>query len=174
MKEDISKELSPIYGLWHTPFWQTTWFYVLVITFIILFISFIIWLLIRKFLRKKKKKAAWEQANSELEALKKLVRDAKISPQGFYLSLTEIVKRYLYNRFGHDLFGQTDQEVMQFLQDQKFNKELLESMQEMFESMRLIKFANESTVKEVMEKDLAKSFDLVRKTVPREHKQDKK
>ena len=165
MQVDISKQISPIYELWHKPFWQTTWFYVLVITSIVLLVIFIIWFLVKKYLKKKKKETAWACATRELEALKKLVWDNKISPQDFYLSLTKIIKRYLCNRFGYDLFGKTDQEVILFLEDQKINPELLESMRGMVDSMQLIKFANESTVKEVIEKDLAKSFDLVQKTV---------
>jgi len=174
MQVDMSKELSPIYEFWRVPFWQATWFYALVITSIILLFIFIIWVLIKKYFKKKKKEAAWECATRELRALKKLVWDNKISPQGFYLSLTEIVKNYLFNRYGYDLFGQTDQEVLLFLEEQKFNPELLESMREMFDSMQLIKFANESTVKEVIERDLAKSFDLVQKTVPKDVKELKK
>ena len=168
MQVDMSKDLFSIYEFWHTPFWQTTWFYVLVITGIILLFIFIIWVLIKKYFKKKKKETAWACATRELQALKKLVWDNKISPQGFYLSLTKIVKSYLFNRYGYKLFGQTDQEVLLFLEEQKFNPELLESMREMFDSMQLIKFANESTVKEVIERDLAKSFDLVKKTTPKE------
>jgi len=160
------KDLYPIYGLWHKPFWQTTAFYVIVISVLSFLILLISWFLIKKYLRKKYKKMAWQKALSDIDELKKLLEQNKVSSQGFYLSLTEIIKRYLFGRYGYDLFGKTDVQVIQFLEENKFNPKLLESMKIMSQSMELIKFAKASTVKEVMEKDIARSIDLINKTIP--------
>ena len=161
------KELYPIYGLWHKPFWQTNIFY-FIVGFVLLFILFlIIFFLIKKYIKRKYKKTAWQDSLCELDNLKKLVLKDKIRPKNFYLSLTEIIKKYLFNRFAYDLFGFTDKEVINFLENKKFNKYLLETITTMFESMQVIKFAAKSAAKELMEKDLERSVDLVNKTIPK-------
>jgi len=160
------KGLYSIYGLWHKPFWQTTMFYVIIISVLSFFILLFLFLLIKRYMRKKYEKTAWQKALVDIDELKKSLEKNNIMPQNFYLSLTEIIKRYLFGRYRYDLFGKTDVQVIQFLEEQKFNPELLESMKTMSQSMELIKFAKASTVKEVMEKDIARSIDLVNKTIP--------
>ena len=160
------KGLHDIYGVWHKPFWQTTTFYIIVIFLLSFLVLLVIFLLIRRRLRKKNEKTAWQKALFEIDLLNQFLAQSKIQPQDFYLSLTEIVKRYLFNRYGYDLFGKTDIQVIQFLQEQRFDKVLLENLQEMSQSMELIKFAKASTAKEVMEKDIARSIELVKKTIP--------
>jgi len=162
-----NKELFPIYGLWHKPFWQTKLFYFIVGSIILFIILVFVLLLIRRYLKKKCTKMVWEKALFDLSNLEKLIVKNKISSKNFYLLLTEIIKKYLYNRFGYDLFGCTDQEVILFLEDKNFDKDLLENIADMFESMQVVKFAAQSVVKELMERDLARSIDLVKKTIPK-------
>ncbi|MFC1842477.1 DUF4381 family protein [Candidatus Dependentiae bacterium] len=164
------KDLSPIYGLWHKPFWQTTLFYGLLGFVFVCIVCILLWLFIRRYKKRKAQKTSWQKALFELENLQKIFAEEKISSQGFYLSLTEIIKKYLFNRFGYDLFGYTDWEVIKFLEDKKFNKNLLENIAHMFESMQVVKFAAKSAAKEMIKKDLQRSFDLVKKTVPQSSK----
>lgn len=162
-----SNSLHSIYGLWHKPFWQTTIFYVIVFFVFVLVMSIFIFILLKKYRGKKTKMMPGQRALVDLDKLKVLMLEKKISNQGFYLSLTEIIKNYLFSRFGYDLFGCTDQEVVKFLVNKKFDLFLLENIKDMFKSMQLIKFAAESAAIELMENDLSRSVELINKTVPK-------
>jgi len=156
--------LYGIYGLVGKPFWQTKIFYIILAVIFVLIFAGIIYKLVKKYKNKKSKEQPDSRALRELEELKKLLLQEKISHKNFYLNLTNIIKNYLFGRFGYDLFGLTDQELVKFLKDKNFDTDLLESIKNMFLSMEVIKFANASTVKELMEKDLIRCADLVNKT----------
>lgn len=162
--------LSPIYGLWHKPFWQTKTFYVILGAVLLLLIFFTILFLIKKYVRKRVEKTAWQIALFDINALKELLLQNKVNSQDFYLSLTEIIKSYLFARYGYDLFGKTDLQMIQVLQKKQFDKELLESIEDMLQSIQIVKFAKASAAKEVMEQDIAKSIVVINKTIPMSNK----
>jgi hypothetical protein len=163
-------ELYPIYGLVGKPFWQTKIFYIILVSIFLLAFLFLTVFLIKKFKKVLPKQQYWQISLSELSELKSMLLQDKISHKNFYLILTDIIKKYLFNRFGYDLFGLTDQELVKFLESKEFDKNLLENVKSMFLSMEVIKFANESTVKGLMEKDLLRCTDLVNKTIDKKQK----
>ena len=160
--------LYPIYGMWHKPFWQTKLFYFIVAAFFALILFLILFFLIKKCIARKRKKSAWEIALLELERIKMLLLQNKISAEGFYVSLTSVLKNYFHGRYGYDIFGKTDEELVAFLENKKFDSLLLENMKSMFGSLKFVKFAKKEAAKEVMEKDLKICLDIVQKTIPKE------
>jgi len=169
----VEDKLYPIYSLWHKPFWQTTPFYVAIVILVVLVVFLLLWILIRRYFATRKKGTAWDKAIADLLALRNLLREKKISDQAFYLSLTSILKRYLYERFLYDLFGKTDREVILFLEKDKFDATLLNTIKDMFDGLQYIKFANDKAIREKMDKDLNSCIDIVKKTVPIKGSQSK-
>jgi len=163
----MKDKLYPIYGIWHKPFWQTRTFYAIIIFLCIVFISLLVWLLVRKYLAKKRKKNPWDIALADLARMQVLLARGKISHQDFYLGLTALLKSYFYARFGYNLFGKTDQEVLEFLKkEKKFDSQLLHNMEQMLEGLQFVKFANEQAIKEKMEQDIKRCSDIIQKTIP--------
>jgi len=159
-------ELFPIYGLWHKPFWQTMLFHVIIITVLVSIFLIVLYYFLKKYINKRVKKTAWDKALCDFSELQKLLLKKKISPKDFYLSLTSILKVYFFNLYGYNLLGKTDDEVILFLEENKFDKDLLLVMRELFNSLQFVKFANASALQENMERDILKCFDIVKKTIP--------
>lgn len=157
--------LYKIYGIVGRPFWQSEIFFTILAIIFILICVFLVIFLLKKLEKNVSKENCCEKALKELCSLKIMLLQGKISHKDFYLILTDIVKKYLFGRFGYDLFGLTDQELVRFLYGKDFDKNLLEDIKNMFFSMEVIKFANKSTIKELMESDLLKCVDLVNKTI---------
>lgn len=159
------KELYPIYGIWHKPFWQTNTFYFIIGLLALLLIVFVLWLLLKRYILKKRKKTAWEISLSQLEQLKALFLEHKITGKSFYLTLTSIMKEYLHKRYGYDLLGKTDQEVEIFLEKKEFDKGLLDGITQMLVGVQFVKFANAKAANEKMEQDLIRCKDIILKTI---------
>lgn len=156
--------LYGIYGLVGKPFWQTKFFYIILAVIFLIVFMFIVYIVVKKYKNSRPKELPDKRALRELLELKNLLLQDKISHKNFYLNLTCIIKQYLFGRFGYDLFGLTDNELIKFLRDNNFDLGLLEGIKEMFLSMEVIKFANAQVVKNLMEKDLTICVDLVNKT----------
>ncbi|EKD23296.1 MAG: hypothetical protein ACD_82C00151G0002 [uncultured bacterium] len=163
--------LYGIYGLVGKPFWQTNFFYITLAIFFLIVFMFIIYILVKKYKNSRPIEQPDKRALRELDGLREMLLQNKINSKDFYLNLTVIVKNYLFGRFGYDLFGLTDHELVRFLQNKNFDLSLLESIKEMFLSMEVIKFANAQVAKGLMEKDLVICVDLVRKTTLTSHMQ---
>jgi len=162
----MEDKLYPIYGLWHKPFWQAKTFYTIIAVFFLIVVSFLVWLLIRRYLAKRRKKNPWDIALADLGRIQVFLARGKLSHQDFYLGLTALLKSYFYARFGYNLFGKTDQEVLAFLKKEKFDDHLLYSMEQMLEGLQFVKFANGQAVKEKMEQDIQRCSNIIQKTVP--------
>lgn len=160
--------LFPIYGIWHKPFWQTRTFFIIVWILITVLVLLLFWVLIKKFLLKRREKPSWVKALDELEKLKKMLITGKIDPKWYYITLTSILKQYFFSRYGYDVLGKTDAEVLAFLEGKHFREDLLEGMEKMFGGLLVVKFANAKAAKEQMEADLARCIHIVKETVPSE------
>ncbi|HLW72740.1 MAG TPA: hypothetical protein VKR54_01695, partial [Candidatus Babeliales bacterium] len=107
------------YDLWHVPFWQTHKFQLAVEIIGCLIVLFIAVLLVRKYLqyRKRKKLPLWDQALLDLSHLKKEHKLDVAHGKEFYLTVSALLKKYFHDRFGYDLMGKTDGEVVHYLQE---------------------------------------------------------
>ena len=162
----MAEELYDIYGTWHIPFWQTTAFYGVVGLFIGLLVLWIIWRLIKKYIFKEKKQTAWETALKKLEQLRtQKIANAQYGKK-FYNTLTSIIKQYLHDRFAFDVHGKTDEELLVYLEQKHFSSDLLEDVRAIAQGGTLIKFANVQAVQEQIDRDLERSIQLVKKTIP--------
>jgi hypothetical protein len=161
----MQEQLYDIYGLWHVPFWQTTWFKLLVGSIIVAILFVIIVMLVHHRRARKKVLTSWEQALRDLHELREHGIPAPDRAQEFYLRLTEILKTYLQQRYQYSVIGKTDHELMHFLYQEHFSPALLQELQEIFSGIEVIKFARGTTVVEQIERDLQRSVLFVEQTI---------
>lgn len=169
MKLNEKTGLYENYGLWHTPFWQTDTFHLAVKVVVVLVVLLIVTLLVRKYLayRKRKKLPLWEQAIVDIRQLKK---DDKISAEygkEFYSVVSALLKKYFHDRFGYDLLGKTDAEMVEYLEKkQQLDQQVVEDVRALLQGGVAIKFANAQAVQAQIEHDYVRAIGIIQRTVP--------
>ncbi len=158
--------LYPIYEMIHVPFWQEKWFYIVLCVAGLLF--FFLLLVFAFYFYKKRFTSKGIPVHVEaLNELKKLEESLKkdILSKTFYFKLTWILKRYLNGRYGYDVYGKTDSELITFLEKTSLNQELFEKVQLILTGSEVIKFANELAIEERMKADVKRSVEFVKNTM---------
>ena len=157
------------YGLWHVPFWQTQKFQLMLEISGLVVALIVIVIFIRKYLayRARKKLSPWDQALLNLRALKS---DNKISVEHgkeFYLAVSALLKKYLHDRFGYDVLGKTDAEVVRYLQEHHdTDQQLIEEINLLLKGGIIIKFANAQAVQGQIEHDYVRAVGIIQRTIP--------
>jgi len=168
--ENLSEQLYDIYGVWHIPFWQRSWFVWGVGITVIVILLTLVWLIVRAYRTKKEKEQVsyWDYTLHELTQLKK--QGVVTSEQGklFYVRLTGLLKKYIQSRYRYDLTGKTDTEVIVYLQQIGFDPPLLAELKTIFEGGVIIKFAPVQAIRQQIESDWGQSIAFVQKTMPSE------
>lgn len=164
----MEQKLHDIYDVWHTPFWQRPWFYWSMYVLMGMVFVIIVGIAI-KIYRVRKKNVSIAPWDAALQALA-LLQQKKITTieQGsdLYAKLTQILKKYLHQRYGFDIASKTDDEVIVYLEQNSFDPLLLCDIREIFEGSVYIKFAHEQVMQERIEKDLERSSAFVKATLP--------
>ena len=177
MQQEV--QLYDIYGMWHVPFWQTTWFFIAMILLACFVFSAILFLLYTRFAKKKKKLPAWQVAMHALEQLK---ADPSTSSgqsfsvarsEQFYVGLTALLKTYISERDATDLRSSTDQQIIGYLEDLALSDVQKEQLTRIFGAGQMIKFANQDAVQQQMQDDWHHAFDFVKATKEQEQQKVK-
>lgn len=154
-----------IYDYYYQPFTQTLSFKILIALGIFIFAGIIVYIIKR---RKKRIIPAWEWALQSIDSLDINNCKTKKDFKRLYFSLTEIIKQYLYKRYAWKTLNKTDEELISYLTEQKFDAELLASLQKMLEGAVWIKFAGEDIIKTQTLKDLDIAKQLIKETIPQD------
>lgn len=163
----ILDQLFDIYGIVHVPWWQKPIVKYIQWLVVALIVMGIVTYSIKKILRRKKTLTPWQQALESFGALKKGVMLNQREAKFFYTHLTSILKHYIFGRYGYDIYGKTDRELLSYLDDQvAFPRDLLPVLSEILDHASAIKFANLPGLVEQMERDLALSVTIVQATIP--------
>ncbi len=159
--------LYPIYGTCHVPFWQTTEFYVVVLGLCVVLFSVLLWYGAKKYrLSKKGCKEPWKTALNELEKIEKERVAGSVLGGTFYFKLTWVFKRYLSERYGFDVYGKTDEELLLYLEGAGLASKFVQDLSVIFEGSEVIKFAKEAVAQDRMERDLQASIEFIKNTTP--------
>lgn len=154
-----------IYDFYEIPYWQTTWFKVVIALSAIIFIALVVYLIIR---RKKRVIPAWDIA---LLQLNKITIDTCVTKHDFkklYFEMSKILKQYLQERYNLKVIDKTDDELIAYLQKNNIDESLLEMLKKLFMGTSLIKYADEVALKTQVEQDLMLAKTLVETTIPTE------
>jgi hypothetical protein len=160
-------EFYDIYGVWHIPWWQQPLFKIIALAIGCFVLLVLVLYLIKRFTSRKKQLKPWELAGRDLAVLGDPDNINQHKAKIFYSRLTAIVKQYLCFRYGFDIMGKTDHEILMLLDSQiVFPKDLLPILSEVLGHASQIKFANTVGIEEQMQSDLALCNRLVIETIP--------
>lgn len=167
MNDQLKADLCDIYDLWHTPFWQTTWFFVVCLmipTTIVLGVT--VYFVIR-YMSQKRIVPAWERALHQINTLQPTVYTSKEEGKLFYFELTAILKNYFNERYGLCIKGKTDRECLEI----SLPEELKPLLHDIFSGCLRIKYADESALQEQLIRDHSHAILLVKQTSPSKEKE---
>lgn len=168
MNASHMEQFYDIYDVWHVPWWQHPFVRIGIGLLLVIFIVLLVILIIKKCMHRKKSIPAWQEALSGFDRLGRSdmlnERMAKI----FYTQLIIIIKQYIHKRYGFDVDGKTDKEILVFLDEQIiFPRDLIAVLQAILDHASQIKFANFAGLLEQMQRDLALSVRLVKESMPK-------
>lgn len=168
MKLNEKTGLYENYGLWHVPFWQTQKFRLTVEIVVCVVLLIVIVFLVRKYLhyRKRKKLPVWDQALLELSHLKRDHKVDVVHGREFYLTVSALIKKYFHDRFGYDVMGKTDDEAVQYLQDNYLDVHGIEEIKALLQGGVIIKFANAQAAQEQIDHDYVRAIAIITRTIP--------
>lgn len=168
MKLNEKTGLYENYGLWHVPFWQTDTFKIGVKIGVCLILLCLIAFVIKKYLsyRKRKKLPLWDQALLALTQLKKEHKIDVVHGKEFYAAVSVILKNYFHDRFGYELRGKTDAEVIDYIEKNHDDAHIAAEMKLLLQGSEIIKFANAQAGQEYMEHDYIRAIAIIQRTIP--------
>lgn len=165
MQNNPLDQLHDIYDLWHIPFWQTRAFKLSLIIIIFLMLLLIGSIVFKRIYRRYRTLKPWDQAILDLEQLQKKI--ALLDAKEFYTRLTTILKTYLRDRYGFDVMGKTDDELIHYLSTTDFPVTLLERLQALLARSAAHKFAaNPAVSNNLMLDDTLIGITLIQQTIP--------
>jgi len=166
MSDQLKADLCDIYDLWHTPFWQTTWFFVVCIMIPITIVLGVTVYFVIRYTSKKRIVPAWERALNELRSLKIDEDPSKDEGKRFYFQLTEIVKKYIQERFDINIVGKTDKEVCGVLKEYSFTQPVMPLIDEIFSGVEFIKYADAQARVQQMHNNVDHAISIIEQTRP--------
>ncbi len=152
-----------IYEYYYPPFWQSLWFKIIVAVVLISLLALGIWLYLRI---KKRPLTAWEWAQLELSKLTLAHYNNKDDFKKFYFTLTAIIKTYLHKRYTWQTIDKTDVELIELLEQQRFDQDIVDMLKKISEGALWIKFANMDVLKSQAETDLKMIHSMIIRTAP--------
>lgn len=165
-----SMQLYDIYGTWHTPWWQTTIFFISVLIIFSLFLCYLLWISLKKWRDKRRQLTPWDRALFATDSLTK--KSDYLEPKEFYSQLTAILRSYIAERYTCEIEGITDEELLIFLKTTEFPAPLLTTISKIFERAVASKFSARSLIpKSVLRDDILVSRGIVEQTIPMQNKQ---
>lgn len=164
MNTPVNVDFYDIYGYYTQPIWQTTWFKITSAIIITLALGIIIAYIIIRHKRRIISPTDW--ALQELKKYQPALCKNKQDFKKFYFNLTSIIKKYLNKRFGWQTHDKTDEELLVYLMQQRFDNNLLALMHSITEGAVLVKFADQDVIKTQAEKDYQATITIIEQTKP--------
>jgi hypothetical protein len=169
MNKQFGIELYDLYGWWYQPFWYHPivkiffWLLITVLAIVVCFCAY-------RFLKKRaeqKMREPWQDALSELQAIKLNVFEDAETHKLFYAQLTSLLKTYLGKRYQLVLADKTDHEVIEQIASSPLPLDLQDHVRTLFQGAQFIKFAHQEGAQDRMRYDLMRAIDIVRNTIPK-------
>jgi hypothetical protein len=164
--------LFDIYGMWHEPFWQTSWFhgicYALIVCIVLLLGLIIGYYIYRKLY--KNRLSAWQYACLQLEPLTKRQYQDREDAKQAYTIITSVLKEYCASRFSWPVISATDDEFATYVKTTSLLPELVEDIQHIVSGAVMVKFANQNALALQVITDANRALSVVRMTIPQDKK----
>jgi len=167
--QDPMQNFVEIYDFWHTPWWQTKVFYVVLSTAALLFLFLLMWLIIR-FMRSRKKITAWEHALHELEMLRQAPATSEQAIAKHYFMLRTLVKKYIDARYGVSFADKTDEELVIALPRVVEQPAIVKDIHELLQQSEQAVFAAASLTPMLLTASIEKAISVIKRTIPQPKK----
>lgn len=156
-------ELLDIYDVYYEPWWLNEWLWYGIYAVIGMLTCVALYKIIR-LVMPKKQLTYWQQALAHIERLGNDLDNPKL----FYGQLTDILKRYLQERYALPLVGKTDTELLAALeQDNAVPQSLYNDIKQIFDGVVYVKFAHHTAAVEHMRNTQHIAAKIIKET----HKQ---
>ncbi len=158
-------ELADIYEFWHTPWWQTKLFYMILTLLAVILLCLIVWQVIRA-LRSRKKITPWERALHSFQHLKNAsYADEKEIAAG-YFALRTTLKGYVAVRYSESLLDKTDDELVKELSHSIDQADVVNDIKELLSQSAQVVFAGMESSHRSLANSIEKAISVVKRTVP--------
>ena len=104
-----------------------------------------------------------EQALQEIDRIKTEKSWQKGDPKGYYTDLTDVIRVYIYGRFGFNAMERTSSEIIDYLKDTK-DKDGLEDLKLLFQTADLVKFAKYAPLLNENDMNLMSAIEFINQT----------
>jgi hypothetical protein len=104
-----------------------------------------------------------EQALQEIDRIKTEKIWQKGDPKGYYTDLTDVIRVYIYGRFGFNAMEMTSDEIIEKLNEQS-DKEWIGELRELFQMSDLVKFAKYKPLINENDMNLINAIEFINKT----------
>jgi Domain of unknown function (DUF4381) len=168
MKLNEKTGLYENYGLWHVPIWQTEKFQLVLKMSAVIILLLGVAFFIRKYVRYRRRKrlSLWDQALADLNLLKKEHKVDALYGKEFYVTVSVLLKKYFHDRFGYDVVGKTDDEMIQYLQEHYPDTQSIDDIKALLQGSTVIKFANAQAAQEQLDHDYVRAIAIITRTIP--------
>jgi hypothetical protein len=103
-----------------------------------------------------------EQALKDIEEIKANRTLQANDPKAYYTALTDVLRKYMAERFGFDAMEMTSTEIIECLQ--KSDKESISELKDLFTTADLVKFAKHAPLMNENDMNLMNAMDFVNRT----------
>lgn len=160
------RNLYGMYPTWHTPFWQKPWFFWTISIALACMIVGCCWLIVCWWRRSKKNETPWQCALRVCKQLQKKTYVTQQDAKQAYCTMTDMLKRYLHERYQFDLLGKTDDEMVAYLKERNVNVELLQDVHAIVDGGLLVKFANQDALHDAIQSHISLCESIIMRTTP--------
>jgi hypothetical protein len=161
MQQQPQLELYPIYGLWHVPFWQRSWFIMVALVVALFLFSVCIYLILKRYRAKKIILPSWQIALNRLQELKAEELLLPDMSERYYVHLTSLLKNYISDQFGVNVRSLTDDQMCAYIDQKIPYADYKEGLKRIFTAGLFIKFANQSAIEKQMIDDWQHAWQFV-------------
>lgn len=158
-----SQELQ-IYDIdmhWHIPFWQTSFFFYLMLGLILLLTAVFLSIVVRMIRTRKKVMPYWQAAQYEVQSLKIQHEHTQQEASLFYAQLVAITKDYLTAHYAANFTSKTDPECLDQLKIKERDTKIVTLVQDIMEGSLLVRFARADSARQMMQQDVSRALKVI-------------
>ena len=167
-QEQLQNQLYDIYDVIYHPFWKTYWFFLISVLMGLLIVGVGLYFIVRWLKHRKLHRTYWQQVLDDLACVRNEIEQGKVKPDQIYKQMIAILKEYCSLRYGINMRGFTDTELIIHL-EQFVSSDQLAPLKMLTPRAIEVKFAGEKVAKKLMLEDTVHIRNFIEKTVPSEN-----
>lgn len=152
------------YDLWYQPFWKTNIFYLIILLNFIL-VGLILFFYFKRTVKQEINPNTIPGILEKLYLMRAGEDFTEDSCKSFYIELTLHLKQFLSLHIGTDFNSKTEQEIVDYLNDNNFSQNFIQTIKDMVLGASGVKFANKKAAILQMNSDIEKIIKLIKESI---------